>query len=290
VFSLWKNGIIAIAAFIISLLIGLLSRITLPMLILRPLIFAILFFALSGLIVFTVRRFLSGLFAGSSKGKDENLIIQGAHINIVEGDDTFNPINFAAEAQTSDTAKEDGSAEAQPAYSEEGLEHISGLLGASTSTPPKDQAAPSGAPLGVDQNAQSGYTGEAKGMEEMPEPGQFIPWEPEKVPVPETAVPKAEVQSVKAPAGKKPSGSTAVPRQTFSGDMTSADMLPDLDSMAGAFFSGAASEEAETEAYTLTVAPSAHGGQDAMQALPKDFDAGRAASSIRTVLDKDKEG
>ena len=278
---------IAIVAFIISFLIGLLNRVPLPMLVIRALIFAILFFALSGLIVFTVRRFLSELLAGLNKDTDETLV-SGAHINIIEGDDTFNPINFSAEVQLSDATKEAGSTEAQPEYSAEGLENISGLLSASSDTPPKAEA--SEAPVGVDHTLQTGYTGEGVGIEAMPEPGQFVPWEPEKLPVPETAAVKTEVPSAKATSGKKPSGSTAAARQTFSGDMTSADMLPDLDSMAGAFFSGAANEETETETYTLTVAPSTHGGQDAMQALPKDFDSRKAASSIRTVLKKDKEG
>jgi len=276
VFDLRKNGIIAVVAFIVSLLIGLLNRITLPMLIIRPLIFAILFFALSGLIVFTVRRFLSGLFASVNltKARGETLP-PGSHINITEGDDTFNPINFSAEDQPSDTEKEEVLEEAQAEYSAEGLENISGLLSTSSDTTEKAIETASAAPLGVDQNVQTEYTGEGKGIEEMPEPGQFVPWEPEKV-----VTGKA---SASPPVADKP-------KPTFSGDTTSADMLPDLDSMAGAFFSGSANEEDETEAYTVSVAPSTQFGQDKNHALPANFDARKAASGIRTVLNKDKEG
>ena len=149
-FNLKAGGFIAVAAFLLSFLIGLVSRTAMPMLVFRAFIFAILFFVLANLIYFLINRFLPELLAGAGNNEVVDLF-PGSRINIMEGDSPEDsslaggPVFMGAQADDSD----------------EGLGHISNL--------PKKSAAPAfpgpgiqAIGSGMDQNAEDEYNEEGK--------------------------------------------------------------------------------------------------------------------------------
>jgi len=82
VFNLKICSITAILAFVLSLLIGIISSTSFPAVILRPLVFGIFFFLFSGLISLLVGRFLPELM--DDDAVEPQLIIPGSKINITE--------------------------------------------------------------------------------------------------------------------------------------------------------------------------------------------------------------
>jgi hypothetical protein len=86
VLNLRVGGIIAGAAFILSFLIGLVNRTSMPMLIVRPLIFLALFFIITYLISVLVSRFLPELLEEGAPGGLSDEFLPGSRVNIMEGD------------------------------------------------------------------------------------------------------------------------------------------------------------------------------------------------------------
>ncbi|MDR1862687.1 MAG: hypothetical protein LBQ67_02080 [Treponema sp.] len=128
------SGIAAGAAFIISFLLGLLRGVSFPALMLRPLIFAVLFFIIAYVVCFLVTRFLPELLDTNSPDTAgaEDIPNPGLRIDITEEE----PQEAAVYAVPTDD-------------SENNLGNISDLFG-------ETRAAETGSP-GLDQNKENGY-------------------------------------------------------------------------------------------------------------------------------------
>ena len=244
------SGIVAGIAFLLSFLIGLLSKSTMPALIVRPLIFAVLFFILPALIKILVSRFLPELLEDSSPE-----IIPGSRVNITEGDEAGYPMEYPAgypmEAPPS-LGQAPVFAGAKPDDSGDDVGNISDLF--------KSQSQDKGFSAGMDQIAEDDYT--EKGMGDFGTGKEKGAW---------------TQTERKAPA------------ETSFGFSDSEESLPDLDSMAGAFISSSSDENPETVEYSAST-PARKQSSNKAQAWTGDFNAKEIAAGLRTVLNKDKEG
>ena len=289
-FNLKLSGIIAGIAFLLSFLIGILSRTTMPMLILRPLFFAVIFFIISALIYILLRTFLPELLENDVPQTDSGLL-PGSRINITEGDTpdfppAFNQSSDLDEALGStqgfsqDDTQRDSLGSTQelsqgPAAppqkhvfigaladdSEDGIGNITDLMGKYAA--PEPAGSP---PLEtLDQNAQDGYT-KAGDMGGIPKSGQMDQFG----------------SGFNADGAAEGVGQSGIPG--------SVDVLPDLDSMAGAFMPASMGKETDTANYSVS-APS-------KKPLPGrknkewagDFNAKDMAAGLRTIINKEKEG
>ena len=146
------SSIIAGIAFFLSLLIGLFSRSTMPALILRPIIFAVLFFIVSTLIKFLVGHFLPELLEDSSPD-----IIPGSRVNLTEESEVGFPLEVSSPGQASSAAPGPAFAGAKPEDSGDEVGDISDLF--------KSRFEDKGFSAGMDQIAEDDYT--EKGMEDF---------------------------------------------------------------------------------------------------------------------------
>ena len=255
-FNLRIGGIIAGTAFVISLLLGLFNRTTMPHLLFRPIIFAFLFFIITALVNILLSRFLPELMedndmtdipTGPAGG-----LRPGSRVNITEGDyDVDLPGSPRWAAPNSPRH-----AYAQPDDSDEGIGNISDLGGiiAGSNGDPSELL-----PVGMDQKVQDDYT-------------------------------KAETPEIRATQTfdtQEHSGD-----RSFSEDFSdSEETLPDLDSMAGAFLPVVGEEEPDTTEYSVStptvrkpLSSSKNSGWSG------DFNAKDLAKGLQTILSKDKEG
>ena len=241
-FNLKVCGIVAAAAFLLSFLLGLASRTLMPLLLVRPLVFAAVFFGISIFINFLISRFLPELIETHASGSDSDLL-PGTRINIVEGDSDESPLDFPSGESSSATGL--AFAGAQPDDEGHEMGDISELAGS------RPEAG--GIFEGMDQNIDNGYNQQA-----------------EVAGSPEGAV------------------KTSFGGGTFDG---SDEILPDLDSMAGAFSSGFSSEEPDTTNYSVSTPAkkSSSGGKEGAE-WAGDFQAKDMAKGIQTILKKDKAG
>ena len=263
------SGIFAVAAFVLSLLIGLVSRATMPMLIIRPLIFAVIFFALSAAIKILVSRFLPELLEGIADGDSSR---PGSRINILEdggaSDSSAMAEGFISGAlgQVSVGAKPDDSEDDLGDISELS-KRISSSLGAGEDTSTEESIP------GIDQNEKERYTDNG-GSSDSIEPDFSSMFS----------------AGSSAPAGGQAKAAGAGPKKNVGLD--SDEALPDLDSMAGAFMSSSSVEEQEVSEYSSPISPRKSASSDKTPKWTGDFDPKEIAMGLRTVLnkDKDKEG
>ena len=301
-------GIVAVAAFLFSLLIGIVNRSSMPLLLVRPLIFALVFFAISAAIQILVNRFLPELLAGD-KAAESMDFMAGSRIDITEGDSDITP-NFAhgVAAGISPPPSAGSFMGAQADDSEDGLGNISELLtrdGASQApgggTPGLGSAGMAGF-AGMDQKAQDGYN-EGGGLEELPEPESFAPWEPlpfsgginpgpDITAPPEAFAPQKPAASEKPPVSAKPAFSPkpAAPDASVAGIPDSEDFFPDLDSMAGAFLPSSVEGGSDSSGFSAAAPSSRRPSRNKDPAWSGDFNAKDMAAGLRTVLNKEKEG
>ena len=276
------SGIIAIAAFLLSFFIGLASRTAMPMLIVRAVLFAVLFFVITALIHFMVSRFLPELLAGDSHAEEVDFM-PGSRINIMEGD-----TGGGQSAEPSPGGLSFMGAQAED--SEDGLGHISDLPSKEPADPLTAAAGIQGIGLvGMDQNAQDGYNGEGK-LEELPEPGVFAPWDPAAFSGSASSEPGAFVPDrPPVSGGGKPPASGKLQDANFAEVSDSGDFFPDLDSMAGAFMPSSAAEGSDAGEYTAA-ASSKRPRSNKNSGWSGDFSAKDMAMGLRTALNKEKEG
>jgi hypothetical protein len=142
VFNFKLGGIAAGIAFVLSLMIGLLSRTLPPTLIIRPIVFAGVFFIITNLIFWLVNRFLPELLENNAVEPD--IVMPGSQVNIMED----NP------------SGEDG-IYAQPDGSE-GMGDIGNI----------DYSA-AGDEQGMDQSEQNGYTNQGISSAASGDSGSF---------------------------------------------------------------------------------------------------------------------
>ena len=275
---------VAVAAFILSFIIGLVNRNAMPLLIIRPLLFAALFFVISAVVNYLVKSFLPELLEEGG-GHEHTDFFPGSRIDITEGEDA----NLAPGGFVGDAPSLPAFMNAQADNSTDSLDNISAL--ASKKTAPKNVGG-----MGMDQNAQNGYN--AGGVvEEQPVAEQFTPWEPMPLSVgaemmddfvPER--PPAVVLGVAAA-----NADVAPPVAEVPGGVTlsdSEDFFPDLDSMAGAFSSSSSSVDrgADSGGHSPLTAPSRRSRASKDAGWADDFNAKDIAAGLRTVLNKEKEG
>jgi hypothetical protein len=261
--NLRVSGIIAIAAFIISLLIGLVSHASMSVLFIRALIFAVSFFFITVFVNFLVSNFLPELL---DKGiADPAAPLPGSRIDISEAAPPASAQAFFG---------------AQADESDEGLGNISDLVSARNTR--RETSTPAGA--GMDQIRQSSYNEEGN-LEELSEPEAVSPVE--------LVSPSETIRSA-VPLSGGSSGTVVFEKGESSGAEAgfpdSVDILPDLDSMAGAFLPSAGAAESDTTEYSVsTPAPKPSSGGKA-PSWAGDFNAKDMASGLRTILSKEKEG
>ena len=279
------GGIIAIAAFFLSFLIGLVSRTAMPMLIVRAVLFAVFFFILSGVISLLVKRFLPELLAGDRPAEEPDFL-SGSRINIMEGDS-------AGPSENSPLPGEPVFMGAQADDSEEEVGDISDLAAKNTGHQSSGGGIQGIGLAGMDQNTQDGYNEEGK-LEELTEPGMFTPWEP---PIFSGASEPGSFAPERPPAsggGGQPSapaaGSGQMHKADFAGDPDSGDFFPDLDSMAGAFMPASTNEGSDAGEYPVTASSSKRSRSNKSSGWSGDFNAKDMAAGLRTVLNKEKEG
>ncbi|MCL2381096.1 MAG: hypothetical protein FWC64_05820 [Treponema sp.] len=270
-FNLKAGGVAAAMAFLLSFLIGLVNRTGMPMLIVRPLIFAVIFFVVSEVIYILVRRFLPELL---SSGMDrETSFPLGSKVDITEGD--FAGFTHGEFSGAPPPAGGQVFMGAQADDSEEGLGDIADLQ--------RKIGQPS--VKGMDQDAKSGYNEEGS-LEGMPEPQPFTPWDPLSPLGGKDA--GGEPWPIQAPApGAVQTKPAAV---DVSGSAGSGDFFPDLDSMAGAFTPASAGQAQDTVEYSAPAPSKKPSRSNKASQWPEDFSAKDIAARLRTVLSKDKEG
>lgn len=267
-FNFKLGGIAAGTAFLLSFLIGLVSGAVMPMLLVKPLVFAVLFFVISSLVKVLVARFLPEL-AEENFEADDPFFNPGSRVNIMEGD--------SRDAEGYQALRDNAAMGARPDTSDDAVGDISDLSStAGFSLPPAEKI-----PAGMDQNPGDGYTGTG-GAGDFSVPGMenFF----------DLGVSSGAAQAERPPENKAPPAGVSEGRQDgarpfFGSD----DILPDLDSMAGAFVSNSSREEPDTTEYSVSPPPkkrSSNKGQE----WAGDFNAKDIAAGLRTVLNKDKEG
>jgi hypothetical protein len=137
-FDLKISGIAAGTAFIVSLLLGMISGASFPALIIRPLLFAVLFFVAAAFVYFLVSHFLPELLEGDGWqiDREDEIPHSGSRVNITEEEPPAEAF-FAA----------------QPDDSEDNLGDISDLMSASMVSHQIGANSP-----GLDQHSEDKYT------------------------------------------------------------------------------------------------------------------------------------
>ena len=264
--NLKVSVIIAGIAFILSFLIGIISSVSMPMLLVRPLILAAVFFILSAIIYFLARNFLPELLDMDNAGNASG-ILPGSRINITEGDisDSIGGYPDAVTPELQGVSTSLSSKQvfmgAQADDSDEGLGNISDIIGINGVSGGQE-----GSSIGMDHNAQDGYT--VKNWEDRSE------------------------HDFAKEFGGRTSQPEAVGGKASSGHKTpvSTDVLPDLDSMAGAFLPSAANAEQDSADYSIAAASKKQHSGAKSSGWSGDFNAKDMAAGLRTILRKDKEG
>ena len=273
------GGIAAAAAFILSFLIGLISQSTMPLLIIRPFIFALIFFVLFIAAKFLLSQFMPELFDGDSGSNPA--LFPGSVVNIMEGDNPGLTDEYSSDTSLGEPgdglswqAPNDAASAARPDDSDISLGDISALSEVAERKKAVKTETSTGVLSGMDQTMDNGYTGlgDLDKISQSTSPMGFDAGVFGSMEAPAKPVKKAKAAK---------SGSPVL----FS---DSDDSLPDLDSMAGVFAKASTDEESETASYTE---PSSGKRKSANkeQALDGDFTPKDMAEGIRTVLKKDKE-
>jgi hypothetical protein len=215
------SGTFAGLGFVVSFLIGLVAGAQFPLILLRALIFAAVFFALASAGYGAIQLYLPELFAKDS----DKVPILGAQVDISVGDDD-----------------EAG-----------GISLESGSLGDDLNEFLENPGNSGGDAL--DQTGEDIYT--EKGAVD-------------------------EIQEDSKPALPEDLGFPP-------GDADSVDMLPDLDSMSGAFNSGPVSSGGEAAGSGSPASPFG-GGQSKKPGLDENFNVKEMASAIQTILKRENKG
>ena len=288
-FNIKVSGVSAVLAFIFSFFIGLVSGAAMPLLIMRPIVFALVFFAIAGIVYYLVSRFLPELLAADSVEAPSDFL--GSRINITEGDTNFSPDyasgslgNSAGDSLTPEPQTFMG---AQPDDSDEEVGNIADLLKKRAGSLDSSSGFQNMDSAGIDQIGKDGYNTEGN-LEELPEQDVFMPWEPVPLSGGSSPGPEKPQASPKQAVSEEPQGSGS----GYSGSAGSADFFPDLDIMAGAFSpsSGGGSSESSLDSSGGYSAPASSSRRSKDSGWSGDFNAKDMAMGLRTVLNKEKEG
>ena len=246
-FNIRISLIISGFVFVLSFLIGLMSRSSFPVLLLRPVFFGILFFALTTLITLLINRFLPELLEDPA-AKTPELIIPGSRIDIKE--DAAAAMSAISSAIPPAAA---GNLYARPDDSDENLGNISEA--GNVSSDPGQSAEPF-----------SGFSG----LKDMAGLSAGMP-----------AGPAGMDQTGK----NEYNGLGNIPAPDSGGGF---DVLPDLESLAGAFMPSAGNKEEEIQDYPGIDAPKRPVSGNKPQKMDADFHPKELAAGIRTILKKEE--
>lgn len=255
------SGIIAVAAFILSFLIGLFTGSQFFPVFLRALILAVIFFILSSVIYWVITQFLPDLLTSSSEESIE-IDVPGSKVDIsIDSSDDENDLTSIDES----VPPTGNSGLAENSGQEDG-----GVIEAQSSA------------QGLDQRAQDDYNKAGEG--DAPPSPDIVSGK--------SAVPGNDVSESGASSGQGASleaGSSSEPL----------DVLPDLESMSGSFDPSSESEEEgdapeiETEEESSSSAPPASvsgPSRSRKNSDPGDFNVQELASAIQTILRRDEKG
>ena len=275
--NLRTSSVIAGAAFVLSLLIGVVSRIPMPILLIRSMIFMVLFFIVSTAISLIISHFLPELLENDEYGGKDDLSLVGSHIDITEGDTSGGSPHAAHVFMGAQADDSDGD-----------LGNISHLMGGGGGNKPLGE----GPAIGMDQNSKIDYTNKGRVASE---PGLSSSFDPLSTldsllfsgggNSGEDAFPSV---SEKPAAPEKPvvtEQRKALPKITDSDGV-----LPDLDSFAGAFLSPVSDEEMDTADFSVSAPAKKPSSRSKGGEWAEDLNAKDMAAGLRTVLIKDKEG
>jgi hypothetical protein len=260
------GGIVAAAAFVLSFAIGLVSQAPMPFLIIRPLIFALLFFLLSNVAKILLSHFMPELLE-EDPGLNSNLF-PGSMINIMESD-TPAPADAAASDAyqgTGGAVSWQASNAARPDDSEDGIGDIASL----TDVRSFASAAAKRIPIGLDQKAENGYTD----LGDMGNKSQSSP----------SPLYEADASN----AAGNPSAFAEETSGSSAGFSASDEILPDLDSMTGVF--SKVSSEGESDTGGNSEPPKRKASSQKGPGWEGDFSPKELSEGLRTILKKDKEG
>lgn len=258
-----KWGVIAGgAAFIISLLVGGFSDAVFIFVLLRAFIFLLVFFAIGVGCHFAVSNYLPELLTPDSRGDDEPAWSRGAEsllgsrINITLGGNAALP---------------------ETGQGSEAVGNIADLMSMAASQPA------AGPEQGMDQTPQDGYTEE--GGAGLPE------FDPDNFGFESSASPGGGRSESRGAGAFEPAPAYNGPVFTASA-AGEADLggLPDLDAMAGAFFTNVGQENPAAEPAVEMPLPARSPQSSKPQGFEGDFNPKELAAGIRTVLSKEKQG
>ena len=283
-FDLKVGSIVGIIAFFLSFLLSLITRSTMPMLLVRPLIFGVLFFVLCNVIKVIVSRLLPELMEIDGAGGSSDFFA-GTRVNIMEGD-----YSDMSHGQMASEKVVDG---ARPDESDEELGDISQLA-------QKTAAARAAArvnidavsmeeenfPTGIDHSAIDNYNSNVGNDD-------FFNLDSDLFFTPKNSPDSVLGQRQKGPEPNVgfQGGQAAKPAPPSNpGDFPETeDSLLDLDSISGTFAPVSASGDTGTTEYVVS-APYRKPSSSKAPEWAGDFNAKDIASGLRTVLNKDKEG
>ena len=275
--DLKTGGIAAAVAFSLSFLIGLVSRSTMPLLIVWPLVFALVFFVLFIVARFLLGQFLPELFQEDSESNTN--LLPGAVVNIMEGDNGGLADEFSSDASQDSGLSLSWQAPdaARPDDSDKTIGDISALSEVAARKEAANKESSNGVLTGMDQNVETGYTG-LGGLDDFSQSTPQMDFEAEAFGSGALSTPTKPAKSAKS---SKPAKSGSSTRYS-----DSEDSLPDLDSMAGVFTNVSTEEQPETIDYSDRGRKNSTGKENTLEGdyTPKDM-----AEGIRTVLKKDKE-
>jgi hypothetical protein len=247
-FNVRISGIAAGLAFILSFLLGIAGGASFPTLLLKPLIFAILFFIIAGLAYFLVSHFLPELMDETWEPETEE-DVPGSRVNITEEEPSAQAFYAAAKADDS----------------EDNLGNISDLIG--TDEESGGGLSNNRPEMGMDQQGKDQYTRRESGASVDAQAGFGM-------------------EGASRPAEGIGRAAGTFPASVSGGDPV--DVLPDLDSLAGAFLPGSGEDAADTTEYSTSAAPAKRPSASSKgQKMEGDFNPKELAAGIRTILKKE---
>ena len=263
-FNLRISGIAAGAAFILSLVIGLASGVNLAVMLLRALVFAALFFAFSGIIVWLAGRFMPELLSAAEPGLDMGGVPPpGSMVDISVG-------------------QEPSGGGAFPQGDSEEVDNI------------EHPSAPALAVSGAEEPAPEEYDGDdILDLEDFGPAGRPADSAAAEEPL-SRKEPAQKGLDQKTEAGYTAQGSVPLEARamTPAGDSGGDDLMPDFDALSEAFLpnSGSGGEEMEAIVYNTPDPAKLPSGAGKKQGLDGDYDPKDLAQAIQTVLKKDEKG
>jgi hypothetical protein len=231
VFNPKLSGIAAGIGFVFSFLLGIITGAGLPLLLIRAVIFAALFFVLVSIGYGAISMYLPELLDNSVEEPGF-----GSQVDISIGDDEDQDSGISLETESFGDGLNEFTE--NPGNSGENRDSLPGNT--------------------LDHKSEDGYT-EKRGLEDAPRPLQ-----------------------------------AALPTELhFSADgVDSVDVLPDLDSMSGAFSAGSVSRGGESTVGVSPGEPFDHAGKISSEKteLAGDFNVQEMASAIQTILKRENKG